>query len=504
MEEKQQPPKVFISYSHDNSEHKRWVTELASELVKKGIDVILDQWDLSLGDDVPKFMEKSVRKADRVLMICTEPYVHKVDDGKGGVGYEAMIVTGELVRDLGTTKFIPVIRQKSEPYVLPVSVSTRFYIDLSNEEKFKDQFEILLRELHQIPAIEKPSIGRNPFAMLPSGNEMPEVIPNVEPDTAVEGKSADDIYHSALSIARNGDLIAWRHLIRDARQVVMPALFEWRMKYEKEAPKNEEDLVRQSVEAAASYGPLIAIALAGVESGRSKFNNQLSVLDDILFPKGWNLSGFVVVIKVPEAIAYIYQGLHGAMCLLTDQLSLAIKFARTPMEFQEWHESIPLWKNHSVMGWPESLGRNTTGAWKALISLPEKWPWLKQIFGDEYTAAIGAYYMALSINEYADLVASGSVESIISNKDKFFLDIPLCFLSLDDDVARKAYRLLTNEPQQARDIWKSLNVEDSQFVQYWPNWLERCKSWLYQVYSYGHHGWNIYNKFAEDFVPRPK
>lgn len=234
MEEKQQPPKVFISYSHDNSEHKRWVTELASELVKKGIDVILDQWDLSLGDDVPKFMEKSVRKADRVLMICTEPYVHKVGDGKGGVGYEAMIVTGELVRDLGTTKFIPVIRQKSEPYVLPVSVSTRFYIDLSNEEKFKDQFEILLRELHQIPAIEKPSIGRNPFAMLPSGNEMPEVIPNVEPDTAVEGKSADDIYHSALSIARNGDLIAWRHLIRDARQVVMPALFEWRMKYEKE------------------------------------------------------------------------------------------------------------------------------------------------------------------------------------------------------------------------------------------------------------------------------
>ena len=51
-------PRVFISYSHDSAEHKKWVSELASNLVKKGIDVILDQWDLGFGDDVPKFMRK--------------------------------------------------------------------------------------------------------------------------------------------------------------------------------------------------------------------------------------------------------------------------------------------------------------------------------------------------------------------------------------------------------------------------------------------------------------
>jgi len=66
-----------------------------------------------LGDDVPKFMEKSVSSSDRVLMICTEPYVRKADDGVGGVGYEAMVVTGELVKNIGTSKFIPVIRQKA-------------------------------------------------------------------------------------------------------------------------------------------------------------------------------------------------------------------------------------------------------------------------------------------------------------------------------------------------------------------------------------------------------
>jgi hypothetical protein len=32
-------------------------------------------------------MEQSVGWADRVLMICTETYVRKADEGKGGVGY---------------------------------------------------------------------------------------------------------------------------------------------------------------------------------------------------------------------------------------------------------------------------------------------------------------------------------------------------------------------------------------------------------------------------------
>ena len=100
-------PVVFISYSHDSREHKQWVAKFAEALLDKHVQVIFDQWDLEPGDDVSKFMERAVKAADRVLMICSEPYVRKANDGKGGVGYEAMIVTGELVRDLGTRKFVP-------------------------------------------------------------------------------------------------------------------------------------------------------------------------------------------------------------------------------------------------------------------------------------------------------------------------------------------------------------------------------------------------------------
>jgi len=215
--EEERVPKIFISYSHDSPDHKKWVGELASRLVKNGINVILDQWDLGLGDDIAKFMEKSVTESDRVLMICTETYVRKADEGKGGVGYEAMIVSGELVRDLGTSKFIPVVRQKDDNSVLPKSVSTRFYVDLNDNQNLDEQFELLLRKLHEVPAFQKPQLGKNPF-QLPSGTEVP-AEPNsstIIPDVIELSENIFSIYQNALNIARRGDLVLWRRMIKQA------------------------------------------------------------------------------------------------------------------------------------------------------------------------------------------------------------------------------------------------------------------------------------------------
>jgi hypothetical protein len=77
-------PKVFISYSHDTTQHKDWVRGLASELRTNGIDAVLDQWDLSPGQDMAAFMAGGIQTADRVLLICTDPYVSKAEAGTGG------------------------------------------------------------------------------------------------------------------------------------------------------------------------------------------------------------------------------------------------------------------------------------------------------------------------------------------------------------------------------------------------------------------------------------
>lgn len=105
------PPRVFISYSHDTAEHKEWVLDFATTLRNRGVDAVLDQWDLKPGDDLPHFMETQLEVADYVLMVCTEKYVEKANTGEGGVGYEKMIMTSSLLKKIDSSKVIPIIRQ---------------------------------------------------------------------------------------------------------------------------------------------------------------------------------------------------------------------------------------------------------------------------------------------------------------------------------------------------------------------------------------------------------
>lgn len=154
-------PKAFISYSHDSTEHKQWVLDLATRLQGSGIDVSLDLWDLQPGDDLPRFMETHLAAADRVLMICTEKYVKKANAGEGGVGYEKMIVTADLMRNISSSKVIPLIRQVGGQALVPTFLSTKLYLNFA-DENFEFSFDELVRSLHRAPLFVKPPIGEKP------------------------------------------------------------------------------------------------------------------------------------------------------------------------------------------------------------------------------------------------------------------------------------------------------------------------------------------------------
>jgi len=154
-------PKVFISYSHDSQEHKLWVLELATRLRSCGVDAILDQWDLGPGGDLPHFMEESLSSSARILMICTERYVQKANAGVGGVGYEKMIVTADLMRQIDLNRVIPIVRQNGT-CSLPTFLGSKLYIDLSSQEQFESGFDQLLRDLLKAPLFVKPPLGTAP------------------------------------------------------------------------------------------------------------------------------------------------------------------------------------------------------------------------------------------------------------------------------------------------------------------------------------------------------
>jgi hypothetical protein len=166
-------PRVFISYSHDSQSHKDWVLRLASDLRAGGIDATIDQWDLKPGQDLVAFMQTSISSSDRVLTVCTDAYRQKADQGSGGAGYERLIVTGELVQNIDTRKFVPIIRDNASA-AIPASLGPRIYIDFRADAEYESKLEELLRELHGEPAAAKPPLGPNPFsgtAPSPSGED---------------------------------------------------------------------------------------------------------------------------------------------------------------------------------------------------------------------------------------------------------------------------------------------------------------------------------------------
>jgi len=136
--------KAFVSYSWDSDDHKAWVAQLAARLRADGVDVILDQWHVVPGDQLPEFMERAVRESDFVLIVCTKKYKERSDNRSGGVGYEGDIMSGEILTQRNQRKFIPILRQRPWAQVAPSWLTGKYYIDLSENPYLEDHYADLL------------------------------------------------------------------------------------------------------------------------------------------------------------------------------------------------------------------------------------------------------------------------------------------------------------------------------------------------------------------------
>lgn len=162
------PPRVFVSYSHDSDAHKEWVLTLATRLVANGVDVVLDQWDLTLGSDLPRFMESGLSSAERVIAVCSERYIQKANSGHGGVGYEKMILTAQLMQNIASDRIVPVIRNNNAEPLLRTFLGARVFMDFRDDLAYESKYAELIRDLHGQQIKPRPPLGRNPFKETPA------------------------------------------------------------------------------------------------------------------------------------------------------------------------------------------------------------------------------------------------------------------------------------------------------------------------------------------------
>jgi hypothetical protein len=185
-------PRVFISYAWESDEVKKWVRNLAIQLRTTGIDAKLDQWEVIPGDQMPHFMEKSVRENDYVIIICTPKYKIKSENRIGGVGYEGDIMTAEVLQNANHRKFIPILQSGDVNWSIPAWLKGKYFIDLSNDTHFEKNFEDLITTV--LNARETaPKIGQTPTKFLKQAPSFETKLPQKDEPIKIKGIIVDEV-----------------------------------------------------------------------------------------------------------------------------------------------------------------------------------------------------------------------------------------------------------------------------------------------------------------------
>lgn len=153
-------PRVFISYTATDIVNRNWVKSFACKLRQNGVNARLDIFHLKPGQDLPQWMTNELIMADKVLLICDKYYTEKADNRKGGVGWETMIIQGDMLSKQEQNKYIAILRDKDIDQSLPIYVKSRYALNWADESQIDKDFEELL--LYLFDCDIEPPIGEIP------------------------------------------------------------------------------------------------------------------------------------------------------------------------------------------------------------------------------------------------------------------------------------------------------------------------------------------------------
>jgi hypothetical protein len=199
------PPRVFISYAWESDDYRQWVERLATRLRENGIDARLDKWHLQEGS-IPDFMNREVRQADKVLVLCSPAYrtkVHQTEDGERvtGSGWEAGLLSSRLFANLEGSrgKGVPILARGSWQEAAPDFLLGEIYIDLSQPEHFEEHYTQLLRRLTGQTS-QAPPLGPLPTDL------QPEAVEPLHGTVEAGGQSGATVEDAEETESATGDL----------------------------------------------------------------------------------------------------------------------------------------------------------------------------------------------------------------------------------------------------------------------------------------------------------
>jgi len=152
----QQGVRVFISHTSKSEDEVEWVKQLALFLIDHGVHARLDKFHVRRGMDLPQWMCNELALANKVIVICDEAYKRKADGRLGGVGWETMIIQGDLANlPPDSTKYQVVVRGEDLTLGLPLYLKTRYAFHAPGCDASQSFRNELLREILDLPLDER-------------------------------------------------------------------------------------------------------------------------------------------------------------------------------------------------------------------------------------------------------------------------------------------------------------------------------------------------------------
>lgn len=143
--EQPRPLKVFVSYKWESGAHVAWVRTLAADIRSRGIEAILDQWEVRLGDSFTDYMQQRIAEADVMLFVITPGAVAAAEapHGKGGaVKFEVQMMNARRLAE--GTRIIGAYRAGERP---PHYLRDHRYIDFRDDRAYEESLQTLVNDL---------------------------------------------------------------------------------------------------------------------------------------------------------------------------------------------------------------------------------------------------------------------------------------------------------------------------------------------------------------------
>ncbi len=155
-------PKVFISYSHDSPTHADRILTFADRLGLTASRRFSTEYNPNPPEGWPRWMDRQIRDADFVLMVCTETYYKRVmgeeEPGTGlGVRWEGNLIYNYIYdTNCTNTKFILVLLEDGKPEYIPTPCKGVTRYDVDTAEGYEGLYRYLTGQL----GAEKPALGK--------------------------------------------------------------------------------------------------------------------------------------------------------------------------------------------------------------------------------------------------------------------------------------------------------------------------------------------------------